>query len=231
MTHEDSGRRSLLVGMSAAAAGFVAGATTACAQGPATTDQGGGFVPERHEFDAWLDELPGGHRVFVDSATAGGGAEALLYANNLYDAQEMAYSGNSADFAMIVCFRHLSTPFAYNDSMWLRHGTVFHGLMNFADPETGEAPTYNLMNSADHSTLANFGNTIDSLAARGAQFAVCAVATQFFARQIGAAEASSAIDVYEELAAGMIPNSRLVSAGVMAVTRAQEYGYSLLYSG
>ena len=35
----------------------------------------------------------------------------------------------------------------------------------------------------------------------------------------------------EDLSTNLIPNSRLVSAGVMAVTRAQEHGYSLLYAG
>jgi hypothetical protein len=41
--------------------------------------------------------------------------------------------------------------------------------------------------------------------------------------------ASSDVDtVYKELIANTIPNSRMVSAGVLAVNRAQEYGYTLL---
>ena len=103
--------------------------------------------------------------------------------------------------------------------------------MDFSDPETGGAPIINLMNSADHATLPNFGNTIDSLVEKGTQFAVCNAATQFFAQQIANAQGGSADAVYEELVAGAIPNSRFVSAGVMALTRAQEYGYSLLYAG
>ena len=41
----------------------------------------------------------------------------------------------------------------------------------------------------------------------------------------------TADEIYQELSTSLIPNSRLVAAGVMAVTRAQEYGYSLLDAG
>ena len=36
--------------------------------------------------------------------------------------------------------------------------------------------------------------------------------------------------IYKELVANIVPGSRMVSAGVVAVTRAQEYGYALIYS-
>jgi hypothetical protein len=231
MQEDTVSRRSLIVGMGTAVAGFAVGATTACAQTPATQESAAGFAPTRHELDRWLDELPGQHRVFVDSATAPGGAQALLYSNNLYTAQENAYSGAPSDFAMVVCFRHLSTPFGYNDEVWSRYGEVFQGMMQFSDPGTGGAPAINLMNSADYPMLPNMGNTIDSVIARGTQFAICNAATQFFAGQIASASGGSAEAIYEELIAGAIPNSRFVSAGVIALTRAQEYGYSLLYAG
>jgi intracellular sulfur oxidation DsrE/DsrF family protein len=178
-----------------------------------------------------MDALPGQHRVFIDSATAHGGAEALLYTNNIYNAQENAYSGVAADFAMVVCFRHFSTPFGYSDAVWEKYGEGFHGLIQFPNPVTGKAPTVNLMNSTDVPGLPNFGVTIDTLVARGTQFAICNNATRFIAGQLAAGAGTSADDVYEELVAGAIPNSRFVSAGVMALTRAQEYGYSLLYAG
>lgn len=224
------GRRTLVAGMGSAVAGFAVGASTACAQAPETAPSGG-FVPERHELDAWMDALPGGHRVFIDSATPNGGAEALLFANNLYNAQQDAYSGSPADFAMVVCLRHLSTPFGYVDGIWEKYGAAFNSLMQFPDPDTGQAPTRNLMNSADHPGLPNMGNTIDSLVARGTQFAICNAATLFISGQVAAATGASADDVYQELVAGAIPNSRFVPAGVMAATRSQEYGYSLLYAG
>ena len=40
-----------------------------------------------------------------------------------------------------------------------------------------------------------------------------------------------AAEIYEELVASKVPDSRFVPAGVIATTRAQEHGYSLLYAG
>lgn len=224
MTENDKGRRSIVTGMGVAAAGLTLGAS-------AVNAQSSGFRPARHGLDAWMDELSGSHRVFIDTSTALGGAEALLYANNIFSAHTNAYSGAPEDYAMVVCFRHISTPFGYGDAVWEKYGEVFYGIMQFADPATGGAPSANLMNAADRPALPNFGNTIDKIAAMGATFAICNNATQFFAGQVAAATGRSADDVYEEFVDSAVPNSRFVSAGVIALTRAQEYGYSLLYAG
>ena len=63
---------------------------------------------------------------------------------------------------------------------------------------------------------------------RGTQFAVCDMATHFFAGQLAMMSGGNADAVYKELASNTIPNSHMVAAGVVAVNRAQEYGYTLL---
>jgi hypothetical protein len=220
-------RRSVLTGVGAAAAGLVLASQTACAQ----TDGSASFQPARHSADAWLDGLSGNHRVFIDSATAVGGAETVLYANNLYMAQEGPdYEGGPDDFAIVVCFRHFSTPFGYNDEIWAKYGEVFSSIMQYPDPATGNAPTANMLRQ-DRTDLPNFGFTIDLVAGKGTNFGICRAATQFFSGQIAQATGGNQPEVFEELVANAIPNSRFVSAGVMALTRAQEYGYSLLYAG
>ena len=221
----DKGRRSIITGIGVAAASITLGASAPKAQ-PSS-----GFQPARHRLDAWLDELPGSHRVFVDSSTPLGGAEALLYSNNIMTAHENAYSGSADDYAMIICFRHVSTPFAFTDAIWEKYGEIFNQQMQFPDPATGDAPTTNLMNAPNRPDLPNFGNTIDILGAKGTVFAVCANATRFFSGQIAARTSASPADVYEELVESAIANSRFVSAGVIALTRAQEYGYSVLNAG
>ena len=221
-------RRSLMAGVGIAVAGLAAGATAARAQ---SRGAGSGFTPTRHDQDAWLGELSGGHRVFIDSATAHGGAEALLYANNLYTAQENAYAGGPGDFAMVVCFRHFSTPFGYKDPIWAKYGEIFNSLMQFPDPDTGAAPRINLMNSAAHTSLPNFGVTVDAVSAKGTQIAICLAATTFISGYIAEQTDGDAEAIRAELMAGAVDNSRFVSAGVIALTRSQEYGYSLLYAG
>jgi len=222
------GRRSLLTGLGVAAAGVTLASTAARAQ---SRRRGSDFQPMRHQQDAWLDELPGQHRVFIDTASGAGGASALVYANNLYDAQTNAYSGSPSDFAMIIVYRHFSTPFGYSDALWGKYGEVFSALSGFVDPVSKKAPMINLLNRSDRTDLPNFGFTIDSLKARGTQFAVCSAATRFISMQIAQQTGRSADDINAELVAGAIPGARFVSAGVMALTRAQEYGYSLLYAG
>jgi hypothetical protein len=228
MKHRDrrvEERRSLITGLGLAAAGIAA---TAAA--PAQAQRSRGFTPERHSLDAWMGELPGGHRIFIDSATGQGGSEALLYANNLYNAHQTAYSGSPGDLAMVVCFRHFSTPFGYTDAVWEKYGEQFAGLMQLQNGPSGGTPTSNPANAAGAPGTPTAGVNIGSLVAKGVQFAICDAATHFVSTVLAGA-GGSADDIYKELAASLIPNGRLVPAGVMAVTRSQEYGYSLLYAG
>jgi hypothetical protein len=220
-------RRSLMTGLGAAAAAAVLVPTGAGAQSGVST-----FRPTRHSQDSWMDELKGQHRVFIDSSTASGGAEALLYANNLYMANDGGYSLKPADVVIIVCLRHFATPFAYNDAAWKKYGKAFGSIMQFKDPKTGLAPSSNLMNSGDYGfALPNLGTTLNSLIQRGTRFAICDLATNFFATQIAQDTGANKDGVYKELVASAIPNGHFVAAGVVAVTRAQEYNYSMLYAG
>ena len=220
-------RRSLMTGLGAAAAAAVLVPASTGAQTRANN-----FRPARHANDSWMDELKGQHRVFIDSATPSGGAEALLYANNLYMANDSGYSVKPADLAIIVCLRHFATPFGYNDAVWKNYGKAFANIMQFKDPKTGLPPSSNLMNSADYGfALPNLGVSLKSLIDRGTRFAICDMATNFFATQIAQDTGATKDSVYKELIASAIPNGRFVPAGVVATTRAQEYDYSLLYAG
>ena len=201
-------RRSLMTGLGAAAAAAVLVPASGGAQSGASA-----FRPARHQRDSWMDELKGQHRVFIDSCTPSGGAEALLYANNLYLANDSGYSLKPSDLAIIVCLRHFSTPFAYNDAAWKKYGKAFSGLIGFKDPRTGMPPSTNLMNSADYGfALPNFGVTLKSLIERGTQFAVCDMATNFMATQIAQDMGASKDNIYKELVASVIPNGHFVAA-------------------
>jgi hypothetical protein len=228
MKGEEWTRRSLVKGMSVGVPALVlSGAATA-----APAQMGSGFRPARHQLDAWLDEVPGQHRVFIDSATSFGAGDAVHYAGNLYRANQEAYSIDASDLAMVICFRHFATVFGYADAIWAKYGEQLSAVASFNDPDTGGAPSANLLDSDEASrSLPSMGDTITAQVERGAQFAICNAATRSFSRNIARATGGSVEDVYEELVANAIPNSRFVSAGVVATTRAQEYGYSLLYAG
>lgn len=220
---DSKARRRFLTSMGAAATGATLVSTTQAAE---TTKA---YAPARHSKDAWLD-VPSSHRAYVDSATANGGITALNYASNILFAHAEDYQGLESDYSLVVCFRHQSTPFGYNDAMWEKYGESFAKTLNLQDPKTGEIFNSNPLNQ-NRSDMANRGNTIDSMVARGVRFAICNKATRAFARRLATFSGGSTEEIFLELKANNIPNSRFVAAGVIATTRSQEYGYSLLYAG
>jgi hypothetical protein len=226
MTTQMKARRSVMSGLGIAAVGVALGSRPSAAQ---TTGAGGRFQPARHQQDAWLDAVAGKHRTFIDASTPRGAGEAILYANNLYEANKSGYSLGESDIVVVACMRHFATAFAYNDAIWKKYSKVLSMMLEFTDPKTKQAPSTNLLNSGAYGmALPNFGNTIDSVVKRGTRFAVCDMATHFFAGEIAMATKGNADAVYKELVANTIPNSHMVAAGVLAVNRAQEYGFTLL---
>jgi hypothetical protein len=224
MTHDMQTRRLMVSGLGATVAAFALGSTTAAAQTPAAR-----FQPARHAQDAWLDAVPGKHRTFIDASTPRGAGEAMLYANNLYEANKSGYSVPETDIVVVACLRHFATPFAFTNAIWAKYGKQLSMMIEFTDPKTKQPPSANLLFSADYGmALPNLGTTIDSVVKRGTRFAVCDMATHFFAGGLAMATKGNADAIYKELVASTIPNSHMVAAGVVAVNRSQEYGYTLL---
>ena len=214
------GRRTLLSNMSVAAvAGIAASAAPVSAQAQQSSNA---FKPARHSKDNWFNDLKGEHRVFIDSSTVPGGGSALRYANNIIVSHMDEYDGKSSDYALVVCFRHASTPYGFGHDIWAKYGELIN-----RDTSLSVAPSSNPMYV---SNSYSGGNTIPKVLDLGVNFAICNRATRNTARRIASATGASADDVYTELVAGAIPNSRFVAAGVLAATRSQEYGYSLLYA-
>jgi len=226
MTKQMKTRRSIMSGLGAATVGVALASGRLGAQ---TTGAAGRFQAARHQQDAWLDAVAGKHRTFIDASTPRGAGEAILYANNLYEANKSGYSVSEGDIVVVACMRHFATPFAYNDAIWNKYGKVISTMIEFSDPKTKQAPMMNLLNSGAYGmALPNLGNTIDSVVKRGTRFAVCDMATHFFAGQLAMQTKGNADAIYKELVANTIPNSHMVAAGVVAVNRAQEYGFTLL---
>lgn len=177
------------------------------------------FVAARHPLDDWF-ELPGKHRFFFDAISPKGADEALLFADNYFNANKGGYGLETADLAVVVCLRHLATPFAYNDAMWAKYGAAFSDRISFVDPKTKAAPIVNTHTAA-------FADAVK----RGMHFAVCDMATHFFSGLAARKAGLEADAVYKELIANTVGNAHFVPAGIVAVNRAQERGYSIAYVG
>jgi len=213
-------RRAVLTGAAAAAAVSLT-STRAGAQAP-----GRRFQPARHSQDEWLDTVPGKHRTFIDCASVNAAGAGMLYANNLYVANAKGYQLKEADVAVVVCLRHFATVFAFNDTIWGKYGQALSDGVSFVDPKTKQAPSKNLLDDPAFSQLPV--STISSVTQRGTQFAVCDMATNMLAGLVAASTKGVQDAIYQEFVRNLIPNSHLMAAGVVAVNRAQEYGYTLL---
>jgi hypothetical protein len=182
----------------------------------------------RHPQDDWLDRVPGQHRLVFDTTMPDGLGGAMFYASNFFTANQNGYGLSNADAAVVIVLRHNSTPFAYNDAMWAKYGTVLAERSHIIDPKTGQPPKININNAA---TPQNLGTTLDSLIAKGAHFAVCEMATRRISGAIAQATGGNAATIYGELVANLIGNAHMAAAGILAVNRAQERGYAFANVG
>jgi hypothetical protein len=227
-------RRSFLArfgaGATAFGAAFASGASVAEAQSPAAP--AAAWRPARHTEDDWFEQVPAKHRVFFDTTTPEGFGEAIFFANNTFTANRTGYGLTDGDVALVICARHASTPFAYTEAMWAKYGGALAELAHFSDPKTKQPPTVNVFQTSGYGTsLRNNGVLLDAVTQRGARLAVCGLATRVAASLIAQRVGGKVDEIFRELADHLVPNAHLVPAGIVAVNRAQERGYSFAYVG
>jgi hypothetical protein len=216
-------RRAFLRGSAAAAAAFGIGGSPVKAQSasqaalPAAAKAPGDWRPARHDKDNWLD-LPGVHKLVFDTTSPEATAEAAQYAGNFFSANKEDYGVEAKDLAVVICLRHDAAPMGYSDAMWAKYGAILGEALKLTDPQTGQAPVRNLR-----------GRGFTRLIDQGAHFAVCATATRRFAgviaRKVGGTATADSIN--KELISNLLPNAHMVAAGIIAVNRAQERGFTL----
>lgn len=165
-----------------------------------------------------MDELPGKHRLIFDTISSFGLSNALLFANNFMLVNRNDYGLQNSDMALIIVVRHLSAAFGFNDAMWNKYGAPMAKSAQFEGPATTAAPTANPLNGA------GMGG---QLAKQGVQFAVCAMAALRVAGTIAQAVSGDTDAIDMELTANLVANARMVPAGIVAMSRAQERGYTL----
>lgn len=188
------------------------------------------FQPARHEQDDWLDKVPGKHRFVFDTTSPEGLGTGLQFANNFFEANKTSYGLTDSDSAVVVVVRHKSTAFGYTDAIWAKYSVPLSAQAdNFVDPATKTAPIINVYGTAG----GNGGRPgrLDALLKRGAHLAVCQMATRAIAGALARATNGNVDDIFKELAANLVANAHLVPAGIVAVNRAQERGYTFVTAG
>lgn len=212
MSEVSNRRRRLLTALGAVAGAAGLGSRVVAAQSPAA----GPFMPARHPEDAWLGAMPGKHRVVLDVVSPGAMPDAIRFAGNLFNGNKSGYGVEEADMAIAIVVRHAATQFGYSNAMWAKYGKNF-------DSKAETTPTANPYDSGERTQLSG-------LAKRGVQFMICGTASRGLASRI-AGQGGDVDAVLKEMAANTVANGRVVSAGVVGVTHAQEYGFTYLYVG
>ena len=209
----DSPRRSFLAGLKTGIAGLAVGGAMK-AQSKAA---GARWEPARHDKDDWLETPGAKHRLIFDTTSPEGFGEALLFAGNYLQVNRTDYGLQNSDSALVIVARHRSTPFGYTDAMWEKYGAPMAKRSQFADPKTNQAPKVNV-----------YAAQIADLTKLGVRIAVCSVATRRFAETVAEALGGNVDAIDKDLAGNRVANSLMVPAGIVAVNRAQERGYSLV---
>jgi intracellular sulfur oxidation DsrE/DsrF family protein len=241
-------RRSFLSRASAGAAAFAAafGAVRASAAESGVAHQGAasaaaataatgaaatatGWQPVRHPEDDWFDQTAAKHRLFIDTTDPASFGQAIPWSRNFFEASASGYGLTDVDAALIICARHASTAFAYSDAIWTKYGSVLSDRSNgFVDPKTKQVPATNLYLTTGYAEMLRNNNiALDTILKRGVRLAVCGMATRRIAGLIAQKNGTKTDDVFKELAEQLVPNAHIVPAGIVAVSRAQEHGYTL----
>jgi intracellular sulfur oxidation DsrE/DsrF family protein len=197
---------------------------------PVANAQGGTdatWRPGRHTQDDWYEKIPGSHRFLFDTSTAESLGWSLQFATNYFTANQEVYGLKETDLAVIIVARHKSTSFAYNDTIWAKYGKQLSEQSEFTDPKTKEAPKINVYGPAGETPQAG---RMEALIKKGVQFAVCSMSTRGISGRIAKANGLETENVFKEITANLIGNAHMVPAGVLAVNRAQERGYSFIYA-
>jgi intracellular sulfur oxidation DsrE/DsrF family protein len=178
------------------------------------------FEPARHAEDDWFDALPGKHRIIFDTFMSDMFGEAVGFVDNYVSVNKTAYELGNRDIAVVLTVRHQTAPFAFNDAMWAKYGKHFSDRMKFVDPKTKQPPGSNVYTSQ-----------LAELASRGVHLAVCRLTTRAYTSIIAGIQRVDADEVFKELVANTVAPSHFVPAGIVAVSRAQERGYTLASIG
>jgi hypothetical protein len=207
-------RRRFLTRLGIASAAFgtlVVPAATAEAQAPSA-------APRRHPIDDWMDALPAAHRMMFDAVTSKGAEDILHYASNFFTANKSGYDLESRDLGVIIILRHQATPYAFSDAIWAKYGNALA-----TELKLGNTPTANPSLTG--------GEGLEALGTLGAHFAVCGMATRRYAGILARSSGGTTDAIFDELGKNLIRNAHLTPAGIVAVGRAQERGFTFGYAG
>lgn len=170
------------------------------------------------DHDAWMQRARGEHRALFHAMSPGDGAP-MLMAMNFLDVYGSAYGAPREHVSAVIGVHGAALPIALNDGAWDRY--ELGRRINVSDPDTKEPAKRNVF-------AVGGPYSIDTTIARGVVLLVCNVALTLTARSIARARSLVEADVYSDLKSSLVPGGILVPGLVVAISRAQEKGFTYI---
>lgn len=219
-------RRAILgAGIMAAGIGAMAlpGSARAATAGDAV------WVPMHEEQDAWLAKPGTRHRLVLDTFAISAADSAIGYADTFYWANKTGYGLAPETLGVVIVLRHFATPVGYNDAIWAKYGAVIVGKLKMVGAQAVQATHGNPWLTAPVAKPKDDADpSLTSLARQGARFAICGAATTRMAKMVAKETGGDSARIEAEFKVNLIPGAVLTAAGIVAVNRAQEHGYSFV---
>jgi hypothetical protein len=157
----------------------------------------------------------------------------MTFAKNFFVANHEAYGIAHDELSVVIIVRHFATPLMFNDHVWDKYGDYLLDRVKLFDPRTKAPPRVNLFNvSLPNNELPNGKVVFGDLVKLGARFAVCATATKNISGAIAKNVNGDAEAIFNELKTNLVTETAsLVPAGITALNRAQEHGYTFASCG
>ena len=206
----------LAAALAVATAGLVPTSAVAQSSGRAVPS-GAGPLRVRHEEDKWLDALDGVHKQVYDIVTPAGGI-GIAFARNFLTANAEGYGLTDKDLSVVVSFRHSGIAFAFDDALWQKY--KFGEVFEVRDPQAAAPVSKNPQREL-----------MLALQKRGVVFTVCGMALRRRSGEAAQRTGATADSVRQEWRTALLPGVIEVAAGVVAVNRTQERGFSYVYAG
>ncbi len=143
----------------------------------------------------------------------------MLMATNFLDVYGSAYGAPRDHVSAVIGVHGPALSIALNDDAWDRY--ELGKRVNVSDPDTKEPAKRNVF-------AVGGPYSIDTAIARGIVLIVCNVALTLTAGSIARARSLVAADVYSDLKSSLIPGAILVPGLVVAISRAQEKGFTYI---
>ncbi|MGK2934851.1 MAG: hypothetical protein ACSLFE_06355 [Gemmatimonadaceae bacterium] len=170
------------------------------------------------DHDAWMQLARGEHRALFHATSPGDGAP-MLMAMNYLDVYGSAYGAQRDHVSAVVGVHGAALPIALNDGAWDRY--ELGRRINVNDPITKEPAKRNVF-------AVGGPYSIDTAMGRGVVLLVCNMALTLTARSIARARSLVEADVYNDLKSSVLPGGILVPGLVVAISRAQEKGFTYI---